>query len=265
MKSFREYLSEEVVPTALSDGAIDIANKAVRDEINGILSYVTSKPCVTPYNTLQKVRKALAYFHIHLPKRSYMEGGQGVEVWEIHQFGDKMGMNDQGEFIKSTPCEYYLFFRYQLMGSMFFVTAKIVDKEELDKHVSDAEKMMSEEHGAESHQMMAKARAPKEPMHDVTSDPKKSGNKKAVSVSQKAQIDEISKETVSSHHEKAKKQMVGTVMKAQKKKPSKEDIATYKKRAKGFELGMKKMSGQARVPANEELKFDPSTEIPKNN
>ena len=59
MKTFRNFINEEVVPAALSDGNVDIENKSVRDEINGVLAYVTGKPCVTPYNALQKVRKAL--------------------------------------------------------------------------------------------------------------------------------------------------------------------------------------------------------------
>ena len=126
MKTFREHLSEEVMPSAFAaDGTIDIEKDAVRDNINGLLSYAVSCPTVTPYNALMKVRKVLAYFAIQLPKRAYMEGKHGVEVWEIHQFGDKMGMNDQGEFVKSVPAKFYLFFHYHMVGSMFMVRAKI--------------------------------------------------------------------------------------------------------------------------------------------
>lgn len=266
MKNFRDFLfSEEVVPTALSDGNIDIENKSVRDEINGILSSITNKPCVTPYNTLQKIRKALAYFHIHLPKRSYMEGGHGVEVWEIHQFGDRMGMNDQGEFIKSVPCKYYLFFHYHLFSSMFLVQAKLVDKAELDTLMSSAESMVKENIDAECKQKTSKAMAPKESMSDVTSDEKKKGNKAAVSVSQRERIDEISRETVSSYTKKAGENISKTIEKAKKNQISDKDKSTFAKRGKGLELGLRKYIGGAKVPATEELKFDPSTEIPKNN
>jgi hypothetical protein len=80
-----------------------------------------------------------------------------------------------------------------IVGGMFRVTARLVDKEELDKLLDMAEITMAEE--AECQQLAAKAHAPKEEMHDVTSDPKKKGNKKAVADSEKGldeeQIDEL--------------------------------------------------------------------------
>lgn len=210
MKTFRDYLSEEVTPTALSGGSVDIDNQSVRDEINGILSGIAMKSCVTPYNALTKIRKALAYFHISLPKRSYMEGKHGVEVWEIHQFGDKMGFTDSGEWIKSTPCKYYLFFHYHLLGSMFSITAKVVDKNELDKQLDFVEGMIKE--NAESRQKMARAVAPKEDQHTALGDCDCSqgdspSTKKAVEVSMRRkdkklsadQLDEISNEVKKSY------------------------------------------------------------------
>ena len=73
MKKFREHLTEEVAIGALSSGGIDIERDAIRDEINGILSAIAARPCVTPYGTLTKIRKALAYFSIFLPKRVYLK------------------------------------------------------------------------------------------------------------------------------------------------------------------------------------------------
>ena len=58
-----------------------------------------------------------------------------------------------------------------------------------------AEITMSEE--AECMQNIAKANAPKDEMHDITSDPKKVGNKKAVATSEKGKIDEERKRTSS--------------------------------------------------------------------
>ena len=134
------------MPSALvADGSIDIEKDAVRDNINGLLAGSMACSSVTPYNALMKVRKVLAYFGIQLPKRAYMEGKHGIEVWEVHQFGDRMGMNDQGEFIKSVPAKYYLFFHYHMFGSMFSVRAKIVDREELDKEIDMAEMMIKED------------------------------------------------------------------------------------------------------------------------
>jgi hypothetical protein len=168
MKTFLNYLKEEVTPTALSDGSIDIEKDSVRQEINGILSGISTYSCVTPYSALTKIRKALAYFHVYLPKRSYMEGNHGVEVWEIHQFGQKMGMTDQGEFINDTPVKFYLFFHYHLVGSMFMINAKVVDKTQLDKELDFAESMIKED--AEMRQGRAKAIAPKEEPHTALGD-----------------------------------------------------------------------------------------------
>ena len=45
MKTFREHLKEEVMPSAFAaDGSIDIEKDAVRDNINGLLSYAVSCP-----------------------------------------------------------------------------------------------------------------------------------------------------------------------------------------------------------------------------
>ena len=106
-----------------------------------------------------------------------------------------------------SPTTHYLFVQYgiitpmgvtyakPLVGGMFRVTARLVDRAELDRLLDMAEITMSEE--AECRQNAAKAMAPKEPMADITSDPKKVGNKKAVATSEKGKIDEERKRTAS--------------------------------------------------------------------
>jgi hypothetical protein len=185
MKTFREHLNEEVKIGALASGGIDIERDAIRDEINGILASIAARPCVTPYSSLNKVRKALSYFSIFLPKRVYLEGRHGIEVWEVNQFGDKMGVTDQGEWIHHVPAKYYLFFHYHRMGGMYYLETKIVDEAELEKKINAAESMIAEGADSACRQDVAKHMAPKEPMHDVTSDEKKKGNKEAVSDSEK--------------------------------------------------------------------------------
>ena len=145
MKSFKSFISEEVLPTAnVENGNFDLENDSVRAEVNAILAGICSHSHVTPYITLRKVSKALAYFSIILPKRTFLEGDKGVEVYEIRQFGERMGMTDQGEFVREIPVQYHLFFQYvQIMGR-FIVTAKVVDKAELDKMLDTAEMVMKE-------------------------------------------------------------------------------------------------------------------------
>ena len=200
MKSFLEHIKEEVLPSVqVADGGLDIEKPAVRAAINAAIAGVVSQPAVTPYVVFNRLSKLLAQYHIVLP-RKFLEGDKGVEVFEIRQFGHKMGMTDSGEFINQVPTTHYLFLQYgiitpmgvtyakPLVGGMFRVTARLVDRVELDRLLDMAEITMSEE--AECRQNAAKAMAPKDPMHDVTSDPKKVGNKKAVATSEKKSLDE---------------------------------------------------------------------------
>jgi hypothetical protein len=200
MKSFLDHLKEEVLPTVqVADGGLDIDKPAVRAAINAAIAGVTSQPAVTPYVVFNRLSKLLAQYHIILP-RKFLEGDKGVEVFEIRQFGHRMGMTDSGEFVNEVPSTHYLFLQYGILspfgityakpvvGGMFRVMARLVDKEELDKLLDMAEITMSEE--AECMQAMHKANAPKEEMKDVTDDPKKVGNKKVVATSEKKSLDE---------------------------------------------------------------------------
>jgi len=188
MLRFKNYLSEEVRPTAgVKDGSVDIENLSVRGQINATLANVTAQPAVTPYIVLHRISKALAYFHIILPKRAYLEGDRGVEVVEVKQFGDRMGMTNDGQFVHSVPSKYFLFISYRLassmgadyaavggvlssVGGMFKVTAKLVDEVELQRLLSMAEVSLAEDCDAEHQQKMAKAIAPKEKMHTALGD-----------------------------------------------------------------------------------------------
>jgi hypothetical protein len=186
MKSFRDYLKEDVVPTAVvKDGSIDLEREVVRAQINSSLASVLADPSVTPYNALMRASKVLSYFSIILPKRVYLDGEKGIEAIELRQFGDRMGMTDQGEFIKEVPGKFYLFIQYwrthpnfvpyaatanfiSSTGGMFKVAAKVVDKIELDRLIDMAEVSLSE--GAEDRQALVKALAPKEDMHTALGD-----------------------------------------------------------------------------------------------
>jgi hypothetical protein len=182
MKSFLDHLKEEVLPTVqVADGGLDISKPAVRAAINAAIAGVVSQPAVTPYVVFNRLSKLLAQYHIVLPKR-FLEGDKGVEVFELRQFGHKMGMTDSGEFVNEVPATHYLFLQYGILspfgityakpvvGGMFKVLARLVDKEELDKLMDMAEITMAEE--AEVNQAIAKANAPREEMKDITSDEK---------------------------------------------------------------------------------------------
>jgi len=237
MKNFRDFLKEEVLPTVqVADGGLDISKPAVRAAINAAIAGVVSQPAVTPYVVFNRLSKLLAQYHIVLPKR-FLEGDKGVEVFELRQFGHKMGMTDSGEFVNEVPSTHYLFLQYGIItpfgityakpvvGGMFKVMARIVDKEELDKLIDMAEITMAEE--AEVNQAIAKANAPREEMHDITSDEKKKGNKEAVGASEKKSLAEVS---------------LGKLVRYKNK--------AGEGREKGLALADKKMKGKAKVNAS---------------
>ena len=69
MKSFKQFLNEETMPYAgTAKGIINIENSSVRDGLNSQLAGVTTGKFVTPYIALERVSKALANFHIFIPR-----------------------------------------------------------------------------------------------------------------------------------------------------------------------------------------------------
>ena len=212
MKSFLDHLKEEVLPSVqVADGGLDIDKPAVRAAINAAIAGVVSQPAVTPYVVFNRLSKLLAQYHIVLPKK-FLEGDKGVEVFEIKQFGHRMGMTDNGEFVSEVPSTHYLFLQYGIItpfgvtyakpvvGGMFRVMARLVDKGELDKLLDMAEITMSEE--AEQMQAIAKANAPKEEMHTALGDcgcnqGRSPSTKKAIKVSMKKDLSEERKRTSS--------------------------------------------------------------------
>lgn len=272
MKSFRNFISEEVLPSVqVRDGSIDLRNPTVLASVNAALASVTAQPAVTPYVVYNRISKLLSQFHITMP-RKFLDGDKGVEVFEMKQFGHKMGMTDQGEFINEVPATYYLFLQYNMSpsmvsftsvdpsilstGGMFKVTAKIVDRMELDKLLDMAEIVMKED--AECRKALNKMTVKGEPMQDITADSKKVGNKSAVSASEKKSLDEVSLGKLV-RYRKGAEQELGDI-KHFKKTPGQYPAATSddaksadrreKTREKGISLAHKKMTGKAKVGAS---------------
>lgn len=141
MKKFKEYVNEEITPQALTDkNFVGVENSSVRDNINSLLSGVTTKSVVTPYVSLERVRKALAYYHIFIPAHQFMEGNSGNVIFNISQFGEKYGQTNTGEFISKNDSPYFLYFEYQMNDlGLFDVFAEIVDDDDLEEILGDYE------------------------------------------------------------------------------------------------------------------------------
>lgn len=139
MKRFSEYLNEDFDPAIYnSDGAISIKDPTVLDAINSNLEVSTSCVFRTPYNALEEIRKMLAYYKIFLPKSVFLDQNHGNDVFEVSQFGEKMGMNNDGEVVSASDSPLFVYFEWSLNEKgMYDVFAALVDQEELDEILAD--------------------------------------------------------------------------------------------------------------------------------
>lgn len=146
MKKFKEFLNEEMMPYAQTEkGFVGVDNGPVRDNINIHLAAVTARSHATPYHAMEMIRKVLAPFSIFPPQTNFLDGDSGHEVFQINQFGDKMGMTNDGSVVVKNFDPYYVYFEYQMndRGS-FDIFCEIVTEEELEEIMSDIEDEMEE-------------------------------------------------------------------------------------------------------------------------
>jgi hypothetical protein len=151
MKRFKNFISEETMPYAgTSSGTIDIRDSGARDNINRILSGITHGRFVTPYIAFERVSKALANFLIFPPRQGFLEGDSGEVHFEIKQFGEKMGMNDDGTVVTAPELPYYIYFEYRLDDNgMFNIFCEVVDEDDLEEIFDDLEDEMNDEDDSE--------------------------------------------------------------------------------------------------------------------
>jgi hypothetical protein len=126
-------------------GLVSVDKKSIRDRINVLLS--KREACeggyLTPYIALEKARKVLASFHIHLPHVAFLEGKEGVTSFPIRQFGEVTGMTNDGQVKTKEDSGYFVYFRYYSYSGMYSVTCKIVDEEELESLLAQDERVIN--------------------------------------------------------------------------------------------------------------------------
>ena len=139
MKRFREYLNEDFDPAIYnSDGGISIEDPTVVDAINSNLEVATACSYRTPYNSLEEIRKVLAYYKIFLPKSIFLDQTDGNDVFEISQFGEKTGLNNQGEVVTASDSSLFVYFEWSVNEKgMYDTFACICNQEELDDILAD--------------------------------------------------------------------------------------------------------------------------------
>ena len=144
-------MNEETMPFAqTSKGFIGVDDAGVRDNINSLLTGATAKSFLTPYSALEKVSKVLANYHIFLPKYTFAEGNSGVTAFEVNQFGEKMGMTNQGIVKTVEDSPYFIYFEYQMNDlGMFEVFSEIVTEDELSELMDEYNDEEDDEEEAE--------------------------------------------------------------------------------------------------------------------
>jgi hypothetical protein len=144
MKKFKDFINEEIMPYAHTEkGFVGVDNGPVRDNINVHLTAITARPYATPYHALEMVRKVLAPYHIGLPATNFLAGDSGHEIFEIAQFGEKIGMKNNGDVVTKIDSPYFVYFEYAMNDSGGFdIFCEIVNQEELDELMSDIESEM---------------------------------------------------------------------------------------------------------------------------
>jgi hypothetical protein len=147
MKSFKQFIKEETMPYAVTaSGSINIEDPSVLDGLNVLLAGVTNEKFVTPYIAFERVQKALANFLIFPSRPTFLEGDSGVYTAPVSQFGDKVGQDNNGNFVNSTPSDLHLFFEYRLSDcGMFIVFCEVVTEEEFMEIVNDLEAEVNDE------------------------------------------------------------------------------------------------------------------------
>lgn len=145
-------LREEVdIAPYVERGVIDVHDPAVRDNINTLLTGALGQCFITPYIALEKVRKVLAYYHIFLPKTTFLEGDRGVEVFDIKQFGELAGMRNNGDVVTRVDGSQNLYFEYKMNDKgMYDIFCEIVTDEELDDLVDNVEDEINDEDAEDS-------------------------------------------------------------------------------------------------------------------
>jgi hypothetical protein len=139
-------ISEEMSRAAnVESGKIDINDSAVRDNINSLIDSVTCKCFITPYIALERVSKILASYHIYLPKYSFMEGDSGMATFPAHQFGEKVGMTNDGEVVTKATTLYTIYFEYQMNDyGTYDIFCSIVTEDELEELEDDVSEDLEE-------------------------------------------------------------------------------------------------------------------------
>jgi hypothetical protein len=134
-----KYIQEDFDPAIHnSDGTISVDDENAVDAINANLEASTARAFRTPYIALEEIRKVLSYYKIFLPSSVFLDKNSGYDVFEVSQFGEKMGMNNQGEVVTTSDSSMFIYFEWALdERGMYDIFTSLVNEEDLEEIISD--------------------------------------------------------------------------------------------------------------------------------
>lgn len=145
-------MSDDIMVTgSMIDKSISVENEPTRSKINQDLTVATAESFLTPYIALERVASTLAKYHIHIPKFIFTDSLHDYTVFEVNQFGNKVGMTDDGQVVTSTATPgLYIYFEYQINDDgTYEVFSEVVTEEELEDLISDGDDEDTEEEDVE--------------------------------------------------------------------------------------------------------------------
>lgn len=224
---------------------ISIKNPDTLDLVNNQIHTVTDDAFSTPYMALERVRKVLGYFHIHLPAYRFLEGDEGNTVFDIQQFGIQDGIDDKGEQVNTPESGLFLYFEYrQDDDGLYTIFSEIVEEDDLNDLLDDYEDGeedepdpgepnmdetdLSEDIDVNVPQTLMKIRTKFAKWSDLDNEK----DRKNEMASGRENLQELSKEVLKSYRAKADDSL--------KKAMKAGDKETVKKRLKGLKVATKK-------------------------
>lgn len=138
MLTFREFLLEEIDTQATTDGGdASFVNPEALQNINSNLAAIGQMKFISPYQGLNKIRKALATFNIHFGDYVFDLEDEDEAVFAIQQFGEKEMEADDGTISNDTTVMYLYIMMTHLEDGTFEVDSEIVDEDQLHDILDD--------------------------------------------------------------------------------------------------------------------------------
>lgn len=153
LKKFHEVVNEDY-QASIATGTVNVNDPTTVVNINSLLLGALKQEFITPYIALEKVRKVLAMFAIHIEGTSdIFNAEEGDKTFAVMQFGKIVDMTPNAQAVE--PPDAFIYFAWELNDNgAYDIWCQLVDSEELDELLSDEdlddEEIEADEVGADS-------------------------------------------------------------------------------------------------------------------